>query len=96
MNTIKKYIPYFPHALLVIFTFTCLIRGASTAEAVIIIALAGLSAYRIFLSHQEQPDYSKQFSEEMADLKKEITILKTEMGQISFNTRRVGNEKVRF
>ena len=96
MNTFKKYIQYFPHFLVSIFLVHCLVFGATTADAIIVIALASLSGYKQFLSSKEQPNYTQEFRKEIEELRIQINSLKTEMGQISFNTRRVSNEKIRF
>jgi hypothetical protein len=80
MKKIEKVLPYL---LLVSFVILTHFKQAEIADGIILIALCGLSAYRMYLNNKEVPDIRKEVNHDLAVLYDKIKVIESQVGQIN-------------
>jgi flagellar motor component MotA len=85
MESIKKALPF---VLLVSFLALSHYKQAQIADSIIIIALASLCAFSMYLETKKTPNYLEQFKKDLETKDKEIKELQTSLGIYNMSQKR--------
>lgn len=85
MDKLKKALPY---VLLVSFLALSHYKQAQIADSIIIIALASLCAFSMFLENKKTPNYLEHFKKDLDEKEKQIKDLQTSLGIYNMSQKR--------
>lgn len=93
----KQFGKALPLTLLISYLAFNFTKQPQISDSIIIIALCALSAFKIWNDQKQQPDYKKQFEEEISDLKNQINKLEQDYGQLTLVHKKASNgQRIRF
>lgn len=91
----KKALEFYPYLTLTSYLTLLHFKPSQFSDSIIILVLAGLCAYKMFLKDKQVPDYKKEFEKELSILKGDLSDIRTDVGRTNFSATR-GIENVRF
>lgn len=100
-----KFLKQYPAFILISFLIFSSVIGHSIATSIVVIALAALSAYRIYLDQKEIPDPSLELYKKIDELTKrieereeDVKRMKDDFGRISVAATKGfnGGQQIRF
>jgi hypothetical protein len=95
----KKLVDGLPFVLLLVLTPFLFYKDPNIAQSIIIAAISALVGYRYYLEHKAEPNYRKEFKEEIEKLQKEFKEFRDNYGKMAMSgktKRESARESIRW
>lgn len=83
----KSVYKYLSALLLVSYIVLCHFRQPQISDSIIILCLAGLAGFRMYLDKMETPDIRKELAQALANRDEVLRTLENKINSISFQTK---------